>query len=104
MIRISVLYPNGEGKKFNHDYYTKKHMPMVQDRLKGMGIVRWEVDKGLAGGAPGAPAPFVSVGHLYFNSLADFQAGMAKHGTEFMADIPNYTDIQPQIQISEIVV
>jgi hypothetical protein len=29
---------------------------------------------------------------------------MGVHGTEIMSDIPNYTDISPQIQVSEIVV
>ena len=61
-------------------------------------------DKGLAGGGPGAPAPFVAACHLYFNAAADFQKGIAAHGTEIMGDIPNYTDISPEIQISEIVV
>jgi hypothetical protein len=35
---------------------------------------------------------------------ADFQKGIAAHGTEIMGDIPNDTDISPQIQISEVVV
>ena len=103
MIRISVLYPAGAGKKFDMDYYAKKHMALVQQRLGGFGLVRTEVDRGVAGGAPGAPAPYVAVGHLYFNSAADFQKGMGVHSKEIMADIPNYTNIQPQIQISEIV-
>jgi uncharacterized protein (TIGR02118 family) len=46
----------------------------------------------------------VAACHLYFNAVADFQKGIAAHGTEIMGDIPNYTDISPQIQISEIVV
>jgi uncharacterized protein (TIGR02118 family) len=72
---------------------------MVMERLKGSGMLRYEVDKGLAGGGPGAPAPFVAACHLYFNATADFQKGIAAHGTEIMGDIPNYTDISPQIQI-----
>ena len=104
MIRVSVLYANESGKKFDLDYYKNKHMTMVRDRLKSFGLVRYEVDKGLGGGAPDAPAPFMAAGHLYFNSLGDFQKGMAAHGPEFMKDIPNYTNISPQIQISEIVV
>ncbi len=103
MIRISVLYPATEGAKFDHAYYAQKHMPLVKQRLGSLGLVRTEIDKGLAGGAPDAPAPFVSIGHVYFNSLADFQKAMAAHGAELMADVPNYTDIQPVIQISEIV-
>jgi uncharacterized protein (TIGR02118 family) len=52
---------------------------------------------------PGAPAPFVCVGHLYFNSVDDFQKGIVTHGKELMGDVPNYTNIQPRVQISEIV-
>jgi uncharacterized protein (TIGR02118 family) len=103
MIRISVLYPNEAGKKFDHAYDKDKHMPLVFQRLKPFGMTRYEVDKGVAGGAPGAPAPFVGACHIYFNTLADFQKGMGQHGQELMADIPNYTNIAPQIQISEIV-
>ena len=103
MIRVSVLYPNEAGKKFDAEYYRNTHMKLAGDRLKGFGLVRYEVDKGLAGGAPGAPAPFVGACHFYFNSVADFQKGMGAHGKELMADIPNYTNIQPTIQISEIV-
>ena len=42
--------------------------------------------------------------HLYFNTAADFHKGICANGKEIMGDIPNYTDIAPQIQISEIVV
>jgi uncharacterized protein (TIGR02118 family) len=104
MVRVTVLYPNEAGKRFDHAYYAGKHLPLVMERLNGSGMLRYEVDKGLAGGGPGAPAPFVAACHLYFNAAADFQKGIGAHGTEIMADIPNYTDISPQIQISEIVV
>jgi uncharacterized protein (TIGR02118 family) len=103
MVRITVLYPNEAGKKFDLEYYRNRHMKLVTDRLKSFGLIRTEVDKGVAGGAPGAPAPYVCIGHVYFNALADFQKGMGSHGKEIMADIPNYTNIQPQIQISEVV-
>jgi uncharacterized protein (TIGR02118 family) len=103
MIRVTVLYPNESGKKFDVDYYINKHMKMVSERLKSFGLVRTEVDKGVAGGGPGAPAPYVCIGHVYVSSVADFQKGMGAHGKEIMGDIPNYTNIQPTIQISEIV-
>lgn len=103
MIRVSVLYPAKESAKFDHAYYAQKHMRMVGDRLKGSGLIRYEVDKGVAGGAPGQPAPYVAVCHLYFNALEDFQKGIKEHGKEIMGDVPNYTTIQPVMQISEIV-
>ena len=73
MIRVSVLYANEAGKKFDHDYYKNRHMRLVGDRLKDAGLIRYEVDKGVAGGAPGSPAPFLGACHLYFNSISDFQ-------------------------------
>jgi uncharacterized protein (TIGR02118 family) len=103
MYRISFMYPNTTGSKFNHDYYAQKHMPFVGERLKDHGLVRYEIDRGLAGGAPGSPAPFVATAHLYFNKLADFENGMKACGKELLGDVPNYTDLTPQVQISEIV-
>ena len=102
MIRVTVLYPNEAGKKFDHTYYINKHMALVRERLREFGISRTEVDKGVAGGGPG-PAPYVAIGHVYATTLEGFQKGMGQHGKEIMADIPNYTNIQPQIQISEII-
>jgi uncharacterized protein (TIGR02118 family) len=42
--------------------------------------------------------------HLYCPSVEAFQAGMGPHAQEIMGDIPNYTDLAPVIQISEVVV
>jgi uncharacterized protein (TIGR02118 family) len=42
--------------------------------------------------------------HLFCETLEGFSAGMAAHGPEIMGDIPNYTDLKPVIQISEVVV
>ncbi len=102
MVCISVLYPNTPGKKFDHDYYAQTHMPLVMDRLKSSGLLRYEIDTGLAGGAPGSPAPFTCVGRLYFNTLEEFQTSLGTHGAEILADVPNYTDIELQIQVSQM--
>jgi len=103
MIKVSVMYPNNPGARFDHDYYRDKHMPLVKARL-GDACKYYTVDKGLAGGAPGAPATYVGMCHIFCDSVEAFAAGMGKHGKEIMGDIPNYTDLQPVIQISEVVV
>lgn len=103
MIKVSVMYPNTPGAKFDHDYYKNKHMPMVKQKT-GDACKSYAVDKGLAGGAPGAPATYVCTGHLFFDSVDAFQAAFGPHAAEIMADIPNYTDLAPVIQISEVVV
>ena len=103
MIKVSILYPNRPGSRFDHDYYRERHMPLVKERL-GDACQSYTVDKGLAGGAPGAAAPYVAMCHLYCESVEAFQRGFAPHAKEVMADIPNYTDLAPLIQISEVVV
>jgi uncharacterized protein (TIGR02118 family) len=57
MVRISVLYPNEPGKRFDHTYYAQKHLPLVMDRLKGYGMLRYEVARGGRGSAGARPDP-----------------------------------------------
>jgi uncharacterized protein (TIGR02118 family) len=101
MIKVSVFYPAGKNTKFDMDYYCKSHMPMVQ-RTLGSACKSVAVDLGMGGAAPGAPPTYAAMGHLYFESVADFQTAFAPHAEAIMADIPNYTDTQPVIQISEV--
>jgi len=101
MIKVSILYPNEEGKNFNMEYYVNTHIPMVQEKL-GEAMKGGSVDQGISGGAPGAPALYIAMGHLLFDSLEAFQTAFTPHMEAIMADIPNYTDIQPNMQISEV--
>ncbi len=101
MIKVSVFYPAGENKKFDMDYYCKRHMPLVQQTV-GPACKSMAVEQGLAGGAPGAPPTYAAMGHLYFESLAAFEAAFLPHAQALLADVPNYTNIQPVIQISEV--
>ena len=101
MIKVSVLYPNEEGKSFDMDYYCNKHVPMVLEKL-GDACKGGAVEEGLGGGAPGAPATYIAMGHLYFDSVEAFQSSFGPHTDAIMGDIPNYTEIQPVIQISEV--
>jgi uncharacterized protein (TIGR02118 family) len=103
MIKVSVMYPNTPGARFDHAYYRDTHMPLLQARM-GAHCLRYTVDKGLAGGAPGAPATYVGMCHVYCESVESFQAGFGPHAKEILGDIANYTDLQPIIQISEVVV
>jgi uncharacterized protein (TIGR02118 family) len=100
VIRVNVLYANDEGKRFDMAYYTGKHLPLVREKL-GVALKGMTLDAGLAGGAPGSKAPFVAMVHMLFDSAEAFQAAFGPHAKVIMADIPNYTDIQPTIQISD---
>jgi uncharacterized protein (TIGR02118 family) len=103
MICVSVLYPHATGKRFDHVYYEEKHRPLMLDRLANHGITRYEIHQGLSGLGPGSEPIFACIGNLYFSTVSEFQQGMTLHGAELQADIPNFTDIQPQFQISETV-
>lgn len=103
MIKVSVMYPNAPGVRFDHGYYSTKHMPLVKARM-GAHCKSYTVDKGLAGGAPGTDALYIGMAHIYCDSVEAFQAGFGPHAQELRADIPNYTDATPVIQISEVLV
>ena len=46
----------------------------------------------------------MAIGHFYFPTQEALQAGMGGPDVgEALADVPNYTNVQPQIQISEII-
>ncbi len=101
MIRVNVMYPAGQDARFDFDYYTRSHLPMVKARLASHGLLEITVDKGVAGLA-GGPAAYVTVASLRFESLEAMQGGLAAHGAEIMGDIPNYTNIQAVMQVSDI--
>jgi len=48
--------------------------------------------------------PDVAAVHFFFESMDQFQAAMGAPGTaDVMADVANYTNIAPVMQISEVV-
>jgi uncharacterized protein (TIGR02118 family) len=66
-------------------------------------LKRADVERGLGGFEPGSPAPYRVIGHLTFDSLEAMQNSFGRHAGEIVADLPNFTDIQPTVQISEVV-
>lgn len=103
MIKVSVMYPHQAGARFDHDYYRDRHMPLVR-HLLGEGCSYYAIDKGLSGGEAGSAPPYEAMCHIVSDSIALFETGMARHGAEIFADIPNFTDLVPVIQVSDVVV
>ncbi len=101
MIKVSVLYPNDEGKTFDRMYYCDKHIPMVR-KLLGPSCINAAIEQGIAGGTPGSKATYVAMGHLFFEKIEDFVSAFNPHANTIMGDIPNFTDTSPIIQISEV--
>jgi uncharacterized protein (TIGR02118 family) len=94
VIRLSVMYPSGEGETFDHDYYRNQHVPMA---VKAWSPERTEIDKGVNG-------PYLAAVHFLFASEDALNAAMSAPGTgDVIADVANYTTIAPVMQTSEVV-
>jgi uncharacterized protein (TIGR02118 family) len=100
MVVFSVLYPAGEGKKFDFDYYKATHIPLVEEVFGPGGLKSVDVHQGLSAG-DGTAAPFACIAHLNFDSPeAMQQAFTAARAGEVMADVANFTDITPVSLVS----
>jgi uncharacterized protein (TIGR02118 family) len=101
MIKVSVLYPNSSGIQFDTTYYFQKHVPMVQQKL-GPAVKGLSVEQGLGGVEPGSPPTYAMMFHMLFDSLDAFQQAFGPHAEAIVGDIPNYTNVQPIVQISDV--
>jgi len=103
MVKVSVLYPNAEGKHFDMDYYVNTHIPMV-GKLLGDSLKNTTVEKGLGSAEPGSVAPYAGMGNMYFDTAEDFGKAFGPNAAQIMGDLPNFTNIEPIIQISEVLI
>jgi uncharacterized protein (TIGR02118 family) len=95
MISVLILYPRSDDSTFDMDYYTTKHMPMFAEAL-GEACTGWGVS------APAAK--YHAVGWVTVESQDAFNATMAEHGAKVIGDVPNYTNVQPELVTGDVVV
>ncbi|WP_158774009.1 EthD family reductase [Cobetia sp. L2A1] len=100
MIKVNILYPNGPQVVFDFDYYRNTHLPLVAE-LMGDALKDTQVDAGLDMGPQGEKAPYIAIGTLYFASVEVFQAAFGLHTEQLMADVPNFTNTTPVVQVNE---
>ncbi|CUH99009.1 EthD family reductase [Leisingera aquaemixtae] len=99
-VSLQVIYPVTEGTKFDHAYYADTHFQIVDEHM-GAHIQTIVVTKGLAGG-PDTPAPYYAIATMTFADQAAMDAAMKAAGPA-LEDIPNFTDVKPQMLIGEVV-
>jgi uncharacterized protein (TIGR02118 family) len=105
MTKISILYPNNKGMRFDMRYYVDTHMPRSIELLSTHpGFKGVSVERGLAGAEPGTDPTYVAMCHFLFNSMQDFRKAFVPHAATLQGDMPNYTDIKPVIQVSEVAI
>lgn len=93
MTVITILYPRTDDCTFDMDYYKSVHMPMFAEALgeacEGWGAVSYPAGK------------YVAMGWAMVTSEEAFGAAMAEHGGRIVADVANYTNVQPDLLIGE---
>lgn len=99
-LSLQVIYPISNGTRFDFDYYLESHMPFLGKQI-GEFIQSKVVTKGLAGG-PDTPAGIYAIATMVFADQQAFDAAMKAAGP-VLADIPNFTDVKPQMLIGEVV-
>ena len=101
-ISVSVIYPNEPDAKFDMDYYMNSHVKMVRDNWTDMGMKELKIYKGVSAPRPGTPPPYMVIGIMEFDSLDEFYAAGKASGKEMAQDIPNFTNLEPVVQINEL--
>ena len=105
MIKISILYPNTLGSRFDMAYYLNTHMPMSIRLLSSHpGFKGVSVEKGLAGAAPGSQPAYIAMCHFMFESAEAFVSAFTPHAPVLQGDMANYTDLTPIIQFNEVLI
>lgn len=102
MIQVMVTYPKRDGSRFDMDYYCGRHIPLVREKL-GAALLGVTVEEGVAGEEPGAAPVHAVICNLRFASPESFQAAFAPVADAILGDIPNYTDLEPLVQINRVV-
>jgi len=102
LYKVTILYPDGEGKTFDMTYYENKHMPMVAGYI-GNNLAFYEIDKGVMGRTSADQPTYVAIGYFYVRDIEAYNKAILLNREAVIGDIRNYTNIQPVIQISELV-
>ena len=105
MIKISILYPNNNAARFDVRYYVDQHMPKSIELLSAHpGYRGVSVERGLGGPVPGTDPAYVAMCHFLFDSVESFSAAFSPHADALQGDMKNYTDVEPIIQVSEVLI
>lgn len=99
-VSLQVIYPIGTDTNFDYDYYLGTHMPLVGEHM-GPHIESTVVTKGLAGGPDTPPATY-AIATILFTDQDAMNAALAVAGP-VLADIPNFTNVQPEMLIGEVI-
>ena len=94
MISVLIMYPKTDDSTFDMDYYVTTHMPMLADAL-GDACLGWGASTAKAGN-------WEAYGWALVESQEAFDNAMATAGAAIMGDVPNYTNVQPELIVGDV--
>lgn len=94
MISVLIMYPKTDDSTFDMDYYTSTHMPMLADAL-GDACLSW-------GASTIKTGDYEAMGWAMVESQEALDSALASAGAAIMGDVPNYTNVQPQLIIGDV--
>jgi hypothetical protein len=97
VIKIRVLYPNGDGHVSDMNDYLAKHIPLVR-RLSSAALKRLRSRREWLAWPPVCPG--LSRHGTFVLRIGPSLSGRVR--ASCVGDIPNYTNTQPAIQISQV--
>lgn len=98
MIYVSFIYPQKAGARFDEDYYVNKHLPRVRALWTDRGLVKLVPLVALSKDT--SASPYRAISMLEFTSEEAYKDALAHGGEELIADIANFTNIEPVAQLS----
>jgi uncharacterized protein (TIGR02118 family) len=101
MIKVSILYPNNPNSRFDAGYYVNVHMPLAM-KLLVSAVKTVSVEIGVSGVTADHPPPFRAVTAFTCDSVRAFSEAFLPAAAQLQDDLPNYTDIEPIIQVSKV--
>jgi len=101
VIKISIHYPNEKDGYFDDVYYIERHLPLARSKI-GKSMRSISVEKGISGASPESRPPYIIICSMVFDSIDEFYEAFLPHANELRKDFPNYTNLEPVVQISEI--
>lgn len=101
MVKVCGNYRWFEGARFDHAYYKSEHMRLTRELLRPLGLQRLESDETLSSQPP-RPGVVVATSNAYFLSVSAAQTALNAAGAKLLADVLNYTDINPEIHVCAV--
>ncbi|KAK0370602.1 ethyl tert-butyl ether degradation EthD [Colletotrichum limetticola] len=101
-VTIIVVFPNDPDAKYDIDYYTTKHMPLIQEQWGKYGVTSWSVTK-FQPGADGTQPLYAFGSTVTWDNIEQIKTAFAGPEADgIMGDVPNFSNKQPIFLTGEV--